>query len=147
MSKTITGNRTLSGTWAEVWINGILCYECKKIEAKVSVEREDVKLGLSIDSKMTGLKGEGSLTISKVYTRFDEVRKNYFKGLDTRCEIMAKLADPDTIGQQVERYSIQNVWFTELPLISWEKGAQVEEEYSFGFTPTDMQSLDRIEMN
>lgn len=144
MAKKPTGNKVLSGTWAQVWLDGELCYECKKIEAKVSVQREDVQMGLDIDSKMTGLKGEGSMTITKVYSRFEDVRKAYIAGKDIRSQIIAKLADPDTHGGQQERYSIENVWFNELPLIGWEKGAVVEEEAGFGFTPSDMQNLDRI---
>lgn len=145
-SKTIRGNRVLTGSYAEIWINGILCAECEKIEAKITVNREDVKLGADIDSKMTGLKGEGSMTIHKVYTRFEDVRKAYMRGEDVRSEIMAKLADPDAIGKQAERYSIQNVWFNELPLINWERGAMVKEEVSFGFTASDLQNLDRIDI-
>lgn len=140
------GNRTLSGAHAEVWIDGALIFECKKIEAKVTAEREDVLFGLDVDSKMTKLKGEGTITITKVFTRFEEVRRAWNRGEDPRSVIMAKLADPDATGKQAERYSIGNVWFNELPLIGWEKGAAVEEEVSFGFTPGDMQNLDRIEV-
>lgn len=146
MAKKHTGNQVLTGTWAEVWINGSLVYECEKIEAKITINREDVKIGQDVDSKMVGLKGEGSMTINKVYSRFEAVRKAYTKGEDVRAEIMAKLADPDAVGKQAERYSIQNVWFTELPLINWERGALVKEEVPFGFTATDMQMLDSIEI-
>lgn len=140
----VRANRTLSGSWAEVWVNGDLIYECKKIEAKISAEREDVQFGIDVDSKMTKLKAEGKMTITKVYTRFEEVRKAWNRGEDLRFEIMAKLADPDAVGKQAERYSIGNVWFNELPLINWEKGSIVEEEIAFGFTATDMQNLDKI---
>ena len=75
----ITGNKTLSGTWGTLWIDGLPVMEFKKIEAKVSVNREDVQLGIDVDSKMTGLKGEISVTIAKVYDRYNTVLANYKK--------------------------------------------------------------------
>lgn len=112
--RKIKGNQTLSGTWGEVWINGEKILEMSKIETKVTVNREDVQIGIDVDSKMTGLVGEGTLTVKKVYTRAAEIVANYAKGKDVRGQIITKLADPDAVGGQVERYSIDNVWFTEL---------------------------------
>ena len=54
------------------------------------------------------------------------------------------MADPDAAGGQQERYSIDNCWFNELPLVNMEKGGIIEEEVSGGFTPTDMINLDQI---
>ena len=50
----IPGYRTLTGTYAEVWIDGELVAEAKKVELKVTANREDVQLGLDVDSKLTG---------------------------------------------------------------------------------------------
>lgn len=144
MAEKIKGNQTLSGTWGEVWINGEKILEMSKIETKVTVNRENVQIGIDVDSKMTGLVGEGTLTVKKVYTRAAEIVANYAKGKDVRGQIITKLADPDAVGGQVERYSIDNVWFTELMLAQIEKGAIIEEEYPFGFTPSDMVNLDAI---
>ena len=41
-------------------------FEFSKIEMKVTANREDVQLGIDVDSKITGLKGEGSYTVKKV---------------------------------------------------------------------------------
>ena len=57
MSK-LRGNRTLTGTWGEIWVDGELIAELSKIEVKVSANREDVQLDIDVDSKMTGIKGE-----------------------------------------------------------------------------------------
>ena len=59
--EVIRGNKTLSGTWGELWINGEKIFEFSKIEMKVTANREDVQLGIDVDSKITGLKGEGSV--------------------------------------------------------------------------------------
>ena len=60
---TIRGNRILSGTYAEVWVDGEKIFEVSKIELKVTANREDVQIGLDVDSKITGLKGEGSYVV------------------------------------------------------------------------------------
>lgn len=112
----IRGNKTLSGTWGEVWVNGERIFELSKIEQKITANREDVQLGLDVDSKMTGLKGEFTLTIKKVYTRFWSIVEDMKKGKDTRSQIIAKLADPDAVNGQQERYSTDNCWFNDLPI-------------------------------
>ena len=143
MSK-LKGNRTLSGTYGEVWVDGEKIWEFSKIEAKVTANREDVQLDLDVDSKITGLKGEFTLTLKKVYSRYNAVFESWKKGVDQRSQIITKLADPDEAGGQQERYSIDNCWFNELPLVNMEKGGIIEEEVSGGFTPTDMINLDQI---
>lgn len=140
----VTGNRVLSGTWGELWIDGQKVFEFKKVEAKVSVNREDIQMGMDVDSKMTGMKGEITITINKVYSRYETIRKNYAEGKDIRSQVITKLGDPDAVGGGQERYSIDNVWWNELPIISMEKGAIIEEELSGGFTPSDMICLDNI---
>ena len=144
MSDAIRGNRTLSGTYGEVWVDGEKIFELSKIEMKVTANREDVQIGLSVDSKLTGLKGEGSYTVKKVYSRAKRILDNMKKGLDVRSEIIAKIADPDAVGCQIERWSCDNVWYNDIPVVNWEKGGIIEEEVTFGFTPSDLQNLDEI---
>ena len=67
--KQVRGNKTLSGSWGELWVNGEKIFEFSKISMKVTANREEVQLGIDVDSKITGLKGEGSYTVKKVYTR------------------------------------------------------------------------------
>ena len=140
----IQGNRTLSGAWGELWIDGEKIMEMSKISLKVTANREDVQLGLSVDSKITGLKGEGSYTVKKVYTRAKAILEKWKKGQDVRCQIIAELGDPDAVNGQIERWSVDNVWHNEIPVVNWEKGGIVEEEVTIGFPPTDMQNLDEI---
>ena len=65
MAESIRGNKTLSGTWGELWIDGEKIFEFSKIELKVTANREEVQIGIDVDSKITGLKGEGSYTVKK----------------------------------------------------------------------------------
>ena len=140
----IKGNKTLSGTWGELWVDGERVAEFSKVSLKVTANREDVQIDLDVDSKMTGLKGELSVTVKKVYTRYNAVFENWKKGIDQRSQIITKLADPDAVGGQIERYSCDNIWFNELPLISMEMGGIIEQEVSGGFTPSDLVNLDKI---
>ena len=140
----IKGNKTLSGTWGELWVDGERIAEFSKVSLKVTANREDVQIDLDVDSKMTGLKGELSVTLKKVYTRYNAVFENWKKGIDQRMQISTKLADPDAVGGQQERYSADNCWFNDLPLVNMEKGAVIEEEVSGGFTPSDLVNLDKI---
>ncbi len=144
MAEKIRGNRILSGTYAEVWIDGDKVFECSKIEAKMVINREDIQLGVDVDSKLLGLKGEFTLGVKKVFSRWEKYAEAYKQGIDLRPTIVAKLKDPNARGGQMERYSIGNCWFNELPLVNYEIGAIVEEEVSGGFTPSDMQALDLI---
>ena len=146
MAEKIRGNTTLSGTWAEVWIDGDKIFECSKIEKKITANREDVQLGIDVDSKITGIKGEFTLAVKKVYSRYNDVFENWKKGIDQRVQIISKLQDPDAVRGQIERYATDNCWFNELPLVIYEKGAIIEQEVTGGFTPTDMQILDSIQI-
>lgn len=140
----LRGNQRLTGSWSRLWVNGIPILEFKKIEVKVSVNREDVQMGIDVDSKMTGLKGEWNMTVGKVYSSYNSVMKDFTKGKDTRMQLMAKLADPDAVNSQEERWSFDNCWINELPLFIAEKGALIDEELSGGFTPSDAVNLDEI---
>lgn len=140
---TIPGNRTLSGTWGQLWYNGLLIGEMNKITAKVTVNREDVQIGFDVDTKMTGWKGEGTISLIKAFTRFEDVRTAISQGKDPRGVIVAKLRDPDATGGQTERWQIGNVALSEFGF-EWEKGSVVKQEYPYSFTPSDMINLDKV---
>ncbi len=140
----VAGNRTLTGTWGELWVDGEKIFEMSKVEMKVISNREDVQLGLDVDSKITGLKGEFSITVKQVYSSYLSVLEDWQKGIDKRVQIITKLQDPDAVGGQIERYSADDCWFNELPLVNYEKGGIIEQEVSGGFPPTKMINLDKI---
>ena len=112
----------------KLWIDGIAILEFKKVEAKVSTNREDIQVGIDMDSKLTSLKGEINVTVNKVYSSYNEVMKNYTSGKDVRSQVIAKLKDPDSPNAQMERWSLDNVWWNDIPLFIAEKGALIEEE-------------------
>ena len=140
----VRGNQTLTGTWGEVWVDGELIFVLQKIEVRVEANREDVQIGFSVDSKITGLKGSGTLSIKKVTTRAKKAMGDLSAGKDVRSQLIAKLQDPDAIDGQIERWSIDNVWWNTIPVINWESGTAVQEDWEFGFTPSDLKNLDEI---
>ena len=139
MSENIRGNRTISGAYGELWLDNEKVAELKSIEGKITAERADVQLGISVYSKITGLKGEGTVTIYKVYTRGKKILENWSKGKDVRSRIVTSIKDPDSLKGQEERVSIDNVWFNSIDLVKFSRGEIVEEEIPFGFTPSDVK--------
>lgn len=144
MSNDIRGNRFLSGTWAEIWYNGFKILEISKISVKVTLNREDVQVGLDVDTKITGQKGEGTMAMIKAFTRFEDVRQEVARGHDPRGTMITKLKDPDATGGQTERYQIGNIALSEFGF-EYEKGAVVKQEVPFSFTPSDMINLDAVQ--
>lgn len=142
---TYRGRRRWNGNHGRVWWDGKLLFEISKFEAKVTSDREDVIIGNSKDSKITSLTGTGSFTIKSVINRnINDYLEEWKAGHDPRANIVGLLEDPDMVDGQKERCSIDNVWFTELMLMSFEKGKVVEKEFPFGFTPEDASFIETV---
>ena len=140
------GRRRWNGNHGKVWWDGLLLFEISKFEAKVTAQREDVIIGNSVDSKITGLKGEGSFAIKSVVNRnINAYLEEWKNGHDPRANIVGLLEDPDAVDGQNERCSIDNVWFNELMLMTFEKGNVVSKEFPFGFTPEDAVFIEVVE--
>lgn len=139
------GLNQIAGTHGYLWWDGEQVFEVESFEAKITANREDVQMGMDVDSKVTGFKGEGTLKIKKVFSRgISKLLDAWKKGTDPRSQLVGKLADPDAVGQQSERVVINNVWFNELTLMQFEKGQVLSVEFPFGFTPSDVDFPDQI---
>ena len=140
------GRRRWNGSHGKVWWDGELLFEISKYECKVIVNREDVLIGNSVDSKIVSLQGQGSFTIKSVINRnINAYLEEYKAGRDPRATLVGLIDDPDAVDGQKERCSVDNVWFNELTLLAFEKGQVVEKEYPFGFTPEDAQFIETVE--
>ena len=140
------GRRRWNGNHGRVWWDGKLLFEISKFECKVTADREDVIIGNSKDSKIVCLSGSGSFTIKSVINRnINQYLEEWKAGHDPRASIVGLLEDPDMVDGQKERCSIENVWFTELTLMSFEKGKVVEKEFPFGFTPEDASFIETVD--
>ena len=142
----LQANRTLSGSFAEVWVDGALIAELESLTVKVKLQRERVQLGMDVDSKITGYSGEGTMKLKQVYTRFYEVLDEAKRGIDRRCTITTALKDPDAADGQEERYSLSGVAFSELPFINYKIGEVNGQTLPFTFRPSELRKLDGIEV-
>ncbi len=135
--------RICNGTFGEVWLDGEYVGECKKAQAKVEYTKEEVKQcgKFFTDSKITGCKGTGSLTLFKVNTRMGRKLATLAQQkTDARFTIISKLADPDAYG--TERVALTGVQFDDLTLFDWE--AQTPGEVETPFIFTGYEYLDQI---
>lgn len=142
---TYRGRRRWNGSHGQVWWDGELLFEVSKFEATVTADREDVYIGNSKDSKIVSLTGEGSFTIRSVINRnINKYLEEWKAGRDPRATLSGLIDDPDAVDGAKERCTIDNVWFNELTLMTFEKGQIVEKEFPFGFTPEDANFVETI---
>lgn len=135
----LTGNRVISGTNGNIWVNGELWAECKSFEAKVTGQFESVSFAGEYNEhqKYMGWTGEGSITLTKVYSRGMSIMAKAFKsGKMPDIKIVGKLADPDAYG--AERIALEEVVFKEFNLLKFENRSVCEEELPFSFADYDV---------
>lgn len=137
-----SASRVMSGTWGQVWVGGELWAEASGFQAKLSYTKEDIHMcgQMSVDSKITAVKGTGSITIFKVYTRTGGNSDEVLEGNDVRTTIIGKLADPSAYG--AERVCLKNVSFDEDVLMDWSAGRTGSLTLPFTFTAREW--LDRV---
>lgn len=128
------GTEVISGTHGYFYWNNTICYEVTSFEAKISVDGEELRFAGDMwpDRKVMGLTGEFSVTLKKVFSRAKNIADELNKGIDPRFTFVGKLSDPDTVG--TEQITLTNCWLDEIPLMNFENGSIVEEEYTGGFT-------------
>ncbi len=130
---SIPGNRVMSGTWGQVWVDGELWAELSAFQAKYSYTKESVSMcgEMVEDSKITSVKGTGSITILKVYTRNNDRADSIIKGKDVRATIVGKLDDPDAYG--AERVALYDVSFDDETIMDFTSGATGKVTMPFTF--------------
>jgi len=134
----------ISGSSGEVWIDSDYMAEVTALEAKASLDKQEVTQIRSQGSKgykVMGIDGKGTLKFNKVDSYFiKRLSDDLKRGKTTVFTIISKLDDPDVNGQ--ERIKLSGVIFDELSLVNWEAGKLNEE--SMAFTFTDWEPLDTI---
>ena len=131
-----------SGTWGQVWIDGELMSEATAFRAELNLNYEDVKRTRSLmtGKKLTGLEGEGEITLHKVSSYvMNKVAENIKKGIVPDITIESSIQDPAGIGE--ERIAVKHVKFEKITLADWEAGTLAEESYSFSFTDYDIKNV------
>jgi hypothetical protein len=137
----LSANRVLSGSFAEIWVDGSRVAEASAIRMSVKTVRSDVQIGMDVDSKIVGYRGDGELKLRQVFTRFFVILEQARAGRDVRLTITTALKDPDSMGGGEERYSVSGVALDELPLVNYATGKINEQSVKFRFNPSALRNL------
>ena len=135
-------NQVWLGTWGQVWVDGELLSEATKFRAEVNINYEDVTMtrNLMTGKKITGLEGEGEITLHKVSSFvMNKVAADIKKGIVPDITIESSMLDPAGIGE--ERIAVKHVKFEKVTLADWEHGNLGEESYSFTFSDYEIKSV------
>ena len=141
---SLSANRVLSGSFAEIWVDGNRIAEASAIQLTVKLMRTDVQIGNDVDSKIIGCRGEGQLRLRQVFSRFFDVVEKAAAGSDLRVTITTALKDPDSMNGEEERYSVDNVALDTIPLVNYATGKVNEQVVAFRFLPGDLKQLSAI---
>lgn len=128
-------SRVVNGSWGEVWVDGDYMAEATGLEAKVSLDKQEVNQTGTLEKgyKVTGVDGKGTLKMNKVTSYFiQKMSDNLKAGKTTTATIISNLDDPDAFG--AERVQLNGCVFDELTLVNWEAKKLGEESVPFTFT-------------
>ena len=129
----ISANKVMSGTWGQLWVDGELWAELDGFQAKYSYSKDSIHMcgEMVEDSKVTAVKGTGSISAHKVYTRNHTRSDAILEGKDVRAAIVGKLADPDAFG--AERVALYDVSFDDETIMDFAAGKPGKTSYPFTF--------------
>lgn len=137
-------SKVINGSWGEVLINEDYMAEVISLEAKATLEKQEVNQTgtLAKGYKITGLDCKGTIKLNKVTSYFiNMISDNLLKGKSTECTITSTLSDPDSDG--TEKIELYGCIFDELTLANWEAKKLTEE--SIPFTFTSWKIVDKID--
>lgn len=124
----------LHGNNAEVWFGGNKLAAAESLQAKLTIDNEDIEVlgNPGTYSRYNGYAGTGTLKRYKLDSSFLLVMAKYVKtGVKPDLTIIASVKQPST-GKR-ERISLKDVNFSEATLIDLEKKKLLEEEIPFTF--------------
>lgn len=130
--------KTINGTFGELWIDDYYLAEVTGLEAKATIEKTEVNQTgtLAKGYKVTGLDCKGTIKLNKVSSYFQIKLSDAIKqGKTPSCTIISKLEDPDSEG--AERVKLTGCTFDELSIANWEAKKLGEESIPFSFTDWD----------
>lgn len=137
------GKRAISGTWGQLWIDGDIVGECYGLQAKWTLNKEDIMMcgRMQIEKKNKNMSGTGVIKLWKTNSRFGTLFADKMRRGETpEVTVIAALKDPDAYGH--ERVALYNVGFDELVIANWEAGVVGKDDYPFTFG--DFEFLDEI---
>ena len=139
MAESFNSQQVMSGTEGEVWIDSQYMAQVVAFKAEVKLVKEEVNQvkRRGKQYKTTGWEGSGNVKMNHMSSYFiDKMADNIKNGKQTVCTIIAKLSDPDAIGD--ERVVIRDATFDKLTLMDWAAKKLTEDDYDFTFTDFDI---------
>lgn len=142
MNKPFTAKDVVSGTYVDVWVDSVRHYELVSIQAKITVNKEEIPRAgeFMIDHKATNGKGTGSI---ELYKTDSSNLTDYIKleNPNERHEIVFKVDDPDVAG--AEHIRLTGVSFDDLTLADY--SLQASAKVTLPFTFTGFKPLQKME--
>ncbi len=137
------GYRVINGTFGSVWADGSEVAEVNAFQVKIAKNKSTLNFcrQMAEDSKITGVKITGSMTLHKIYSRGSDDVEQVQAGRDVRKTLVGALADPDAFG--AERIAVYGVSYDEVTVMDW--AAAKEGSITIPFTATRVEYLDKIE--
>lgn len=139
-----SAEKRLNGSFGYIEVDGDTILEANNVTIDINVDYSDVQRGMDKDSKMTGRSGEGKFKVIKAYSRAKEWVNKVKAGKAPIARLVAWVADPELDGKE-ERVAISKIKLTKIPVLNYEHGKFIEEEYPFKFAPGDLEYLDSID--
>lgn len=138
------GYRVINGTFGGLWEDGDNLAEVSAFQVKISKNKSTLNFcrQMAEDSKVTGVKIAGSMTLHKIYSRGSDDVEQVQAGRDVRKTLVGALADPDAFG--AERIAVYGVSYDEVTVMDW--AAAKEGSITIPFTATRVEYLDKIEV-
>ncbi|MBG9774216.1 phage tail tube protein [Brevibacillus laterosporus] len=141
----LESNRVLSGSFGEIWMDGVWLANFNAGELSVDIQYEKIKRSGSrkAGNKPMSIECTGSIRGYKISSAF---ARKIGQIMDDRsgafvCQLVMKLDDPEAYG--AERVLAKGVQFTKIDVMKFEHGSPVETEWPFVFE--DYEFLDFIE--
>ena len=144
MARSMINNKIIRGSFCGVWMNNEKMAEATKVEAKASLNTEELDINgqLNKEYRYMGWSGSGTLEVHKVNSR---IARLYAEGVKSgqlpEIKLDVVVTDPDVAGSQ--RCVMYGVIFDEVDLGSWENGAVLSESVPFKFA--DFEFIETIE--
>jgi hypothetical protein len=135
MVNVLEAQTVASGNFGTVIHDGEYLTSVQKIEAKIEIEKQEIKrVGTrKVGHKTMSTKGTGSIGMYKVTSKFSVAISQIMddESAPFVTELLVKLNDPESYGYDMIR--LKGVQFDNIPLANFEAGATVEEELNFTF--------------
>ena len=135
-------NYAINGSFGTLYEGDTFMANAKKIEAKVTIDKEELKLSSTRRTgyKAKGIKGEGTLGLYKVDSKFLQRISSYMsneRSVQFVGQLLVVLDDPEAMG--VEKVLLKNVKFWEVNF-GFSLDSILEEEIPFTFEDIQLSS-------